>query len=181
MEFRRATSEQVGDGAADDVDVGEVGRGMQVDRQADVVEHLGPQIALVSDRVVHDHDVGGDALALDGDDRIRDDTGDVVEAGRQEMLGELDVGVQARLEPANELGDVAATDDHRRVRLLDAEQRDVARVVDDCGPAGCVAGVRGVRRGAPHASVAASPRRSPLPLRAGRSSRRRAARRRAPR
>ena len=84
MEFCRATSEQVGDGAADHVDVGGVGPGMQVDRQADVIEHLGPQIALVGDRVVHDHDVGGDALALERDDRVRDDTGDVAEAGLPE-------------------------------------------------------------------------------------------------
>ena len=49
----------------------------------------------------------------------------MLEPGPCQLVGQVDVGVSRGFELADQLGDERAAEDHRRVRLLDAEHVDV--------------------------------------------------------
>lgn len=133
MEFCGALSEQLGHVGSDHVVVTPFVHRAEVDREAQVVERLDPQVALVRDGVVHDHDVGGQRFAGEVDIGGGSHGGHPVESGGPKVGREFHVGVQAGLEPPDELGDQGALHDGGGVRLFDAEHLDAARVVGQRG------------------------------------------------
>ena len=143
VHLRRALAEELGDGLEHGLVAGRLGLGdeaLDVARQQ-VLAPL-PQVGLVADGVVDDHHVAG-GLAADGDVERAGDAGHPVEAHRPQVQRQRHVGVLARRQLADQLGDDPAADDHRRVRLLDAEDVDVARVggqLRQPGPAGVAGG-----------------------------------------
>jgi hypothetical protein len=131
VQFGGAPPEEIGDLGSDELVLASVGRCTPIDRKPEFVERLHPQVALVSNRVVNDHDVGGFRLADEIDGGGGGDTWHPVEPGRSQVAGEFDVGVHAGFETSDQLGDQRAVDDHRGVRLFDREHLNTARVVDE--------------------------------------------------
>ena len=111
MQLGGPSPDQFGHAGGDDV-VSTVVRGQHVvDGETQFVEHLHPEIALVGDSVVDDHDVRRSRFAGKVDVERRGQAGDPVETGRAEVGRKFHIGVGACLEAADELGDQSTVDD----------------------------------------------------------------------
>ena len=83
---------------------------------------------LVGDGVMDHHHVRRH-IAVELDIERPGHAGHLLEAGRTQVHRQRDVGVLARVELADQLGDHTSADEHRRVGLLDAERVHVAGVL----------------------------------------------------